>query len=47
MKETKKQENKKTNIKDLDFKLVHTGTTIVAPWNDKKIAEEATIKINK
>lgn len=33
MKETKKQENKKTNEKELDFKLVHTGTQIVAPWN--------------
>ena len=32
MKETKKQENKKTK-KELDFKLVHTGTQIVAPWN--------------
>nr|DAI83870.1 MAG TPA: hypothetical protein [Caudoviricetes sp.] len=28
MKETKKQENKKTNEKELEFKLIKTGTTI-------------------
>lgn len=27
MKEIKKQENKKTNEKELDFKLVYAGTT--------------------
>lgn len=33
MKEQTTKENGKQNEKELDFKLVHTGTQIVAPWN--------------
>ena len=45
MKDLKKQENKK-NEKELDFNLVHTGTTIVAPWlwNDAKEQKEQVAK---
>ena len=27
------KENKTTKEKDIEIKLVHTGTQIVAPWN--------------